>query len=230
MNPHNQRQPESLRLVTSEDGSHTLYVPGLNEHYHSVHGAIREAGHIFIDAGFRKINENNKSVQLLEVGFGTGLNALLTCLLAEEAAQEVNYTGIEAFPLMPKTTEQLNYTDIPDAAGIFRRICYSDWEKAARISKRFNLTKINCRIQDFTYENGPFNLVYFDAFSPDVQPEMWDSEVFMKLYENMEKGGLLLTYSCKGIVKRAMKSAGFTLEKLPGPPGKREFLRATKPG
>ena len=224
--------PERIELVTSGDGSHTLFVPKLNEHYHSTHGAIQESRHIFIEAGFLKAMERWDEINLLEVGFGTGLNALLTGLQTIHHKLMVNYTAIEAYPLMQNIFSLLNYDHLlpePEALLLYHQICYSGWNQPVALTSKFTLTKVKCMLQDFTFDQGSYNLVYFDAFSPDVQPELWTEDIFKNLYNNMSNGGLLITYSCKGIVKRALKSAGFSIEKLPGPPGKREILRAIKP-
>ena len=225
-------QPGKIELVISEDGSHTLYVPQLDEHYHSTHGAIQESRHIFIEAGLSKAAEEWNEINLLEVGFGTGLNALLTYLKTIHNNLQVNYNAIEAYPLNEDIFNQLNYGHLleePEASACFYEICLSEWNQPVRFTPNFKLTKVICLLQEFAFDRGPYNLVYFDAFSPEAQPEMWTEDIFRKLYNKMNPGGLLVTYSCKGSVKRAMKSAGFAIEKLAGPPGKREILRAIKP-
>jgi tRNA U34 5-methylaminomethyl-2-thiouridine-forming methyltransferase MnmC len=218
-------------LVISEDGSHTLFVPQLNEHYHSTHGAIQESRHIFIEAGLQKAVELNRKIKLLEVGFGTGLNALLTSLFAKRTGIEVDYIALEAYPLDKGILEQLNYCRLiedREATMLFDRISKSEWDQSLPLSANFTLLKVHKMLQDYPFNDGPVHLVYFDAFSPDVQPELWSEGIFKKLFDHMVIGGILVTYSCKGVVKRALKSAGFLIEKLPGPPGKREILRAIK--
>ncbi len=220
--------PET-RLKISDDGSHTLFVPGLNEHYHSTHGALQESRHVFIETGLKKSAEKNSSINLLEVGFGTGLNALLTMLEAKLLRLKINYMALEPFPLNPEIYNRLNYGPLLSAAGEFAAIHDSAWDFPASLSENFILEKRNGLLQDLLLIPGYFQLLYFDAFSPEVQPEMWTEQIFSKLFACLSPGGILVTYCCKGTVKRAMKSAGFSLEKLPGPPGKREILRATKP-
>jgi tRNA U34 5-methylaminomethyl-2-thiouridine-forming methyltransferase MnmC len=231
MKNFNSVDEEELQLVTSEDGSNTLFVPRLNEHYHSTYGAIQESKHIFIEAGLRKAMENHQKIHLLEVGFGTGLNAMLTYLFTFQNKVEIAYTGIEAYPLNQNIFSQLNYHHLLEATEsevCFREICFAEWDQSEILSENFKLTKLHNTIQDAQLQTNEFNLVYFDAFSPEAQPEMWTEDIFRKLFLSMDKGGILVTYCCKGIVKRALKSAGFQIEKLPGPPGKREILRALK--
>lgn len=208
------------------DGSATLYVPGLDEHYHSVKGARTESSHIFIGAGMK--HSAAAPLHILEIGFGTGLNAFLTLMEAKESGREVYYTGIELYPLEWETVERLNYSDDP----LFRAIHAAPWEEATEITSGFSLLK---RKTDFTLpeEGTPsqgFDVVYFDAFAPEKQPEMWSEALFSRLYSAMNTGGILTTYCSKGVIRRMLQQIGFTTERLPGPPGgKREILRATKP-
>ncbi|HBX53771.1 MAG: SAM-dependent methyltransferase [Bacteroidetes bacterium RIFOXYA12_FULL_35_11] len=221
----------SLELKITSDGSHTLYVPELNEHYHSIHGSIQESRHIFIDAGFNALTRNQKEIKILEIGFGTGLNALLTLQECSTKNSIVSYYGIEAHPLFPEIYSQLNYVSFLKQEGsenYFRMLHESAWEKQIKISENFYLTKIHRDLREYTPPVNEFDLIYFDAFGPDVQPELWSVEIFEKLYKSLKTGGILTTYSCKGNVKRALKSAGFLIEKLPGPPGKREIIRSLK--
>ena len=218
-------------LKLTADGSHTLFVPLINEHYHSVFGAIQESRHIFINAGLNALPENLPAINILEIGFGTGLNALLTCLEKRDSAPCIRYLALERYPLPIEMTSQLNYPDRlqhVNASDIFLELHIAEWNKWAAITEMFVLFKLSMDIHDFTPEKEMFDLVYFDAFGPEVQPEMWTPEVFGKMYMALNRGGILVTYSCKGMVKRNLKGAGFSLEKLPGPPGKREMLRATK--
>jgi len=222
---------DEIQLVTSEDGSHTLFLPLLNEHFHSTHGAIQESMHIFIDAGLRKAAETRNKINLLEVGFGTGLNALLTYLHMFQNDLEIEYLAIEAYPLPQNIFSRLNYPQLlqdTNAQECFRQISLAEWDRSLQLSGNFSLEKVNRKIEDISLKPGKFNLVYFDAFSPAAQPEMWTEDIFRKMFDSMDEGGILVTYCCKGIVKRAMKSAGFQIEKLHGPPGKREILRAIK--
>jgi tRNA U34 5-methylaminomethyl-2-thiouridine-forming methyltransferase MnmC len=221
-----------MKIILSGDGSHTLFVPELNEHYHSTHGAIRESLHIFIGAGLHRITDINSDISILEVGFGTGLNVLLTCLEPAVSNRKIHYVTFEPFPLENSLVKELNYhsrLDNPEAFLLFERIHQAEWNQVVAITESFSLSKINKRIQDVVTETDHYNLIYFDAFSPVVQPEMWTADVFQKLFQSLKAGGILVTYCCKGEVKRSLKLASFTLEKLSGPPGKREILRATKP-
>ncbi|MCK9398873.1 MAG: tRNA (5-methylaminomethyl-2-thiouridine)(34)-methyltransferase MnmD [Bacteroidales bacterium] len=213
------------------DGSHTLFVPELGEHYHSVFGAIAESRHIFIDAGFKNINKSIEPVEILEIGFGTGLNALLTCIETETMRCKVKYTTIELNPLQEDIYSLLNFADLityRDSREIFLRLHQLPWNEWTYLTKHFSLLKINSSLKDYQPAKGTFALVYFDAFGPDVQPEMWTKEVFNKIAFGLKKHGVLVTYSTKGTVKRNLSGAGFSFEKLPGPPGKREFLKAVK--
>ncbi|MBI5219315.1 MAG: tRNA (5-methylaminomethyl-2-thiouridine)(34)-methyltransferase MnmD [Bacteroidia bacterium] len=213
------------------DGSHTLYVPELNEHYHSTHGAIRESSHIFIHAGLKSIDISSDPINILEIGFGTGLNALLTFLEAKKNNQTIYYTGIEAHPLDRSVYEKLNYCSLIREAGlktIFLKLHEAEWDETECISEKFILEKIHRKIEDFIPDNNRYNIVYFDAFSPAVQPDIWTEEIFKKIAKSMLPGGILVSYSTKGDVKRALKASGFTIKKLPGPKGKREILRAVK--
>lgn len=217
-------------LITTEDGSHTLYMPDLNENYHSTFGAIQESNHVFIDKGFNGIIKSKKSIQIFEMGFGTGLNALLTLIEAEKQNVFVQYFAIEAYPLEDNILKQLNYGNIIEEGKyeeLFNKINNASWEKSDKLSPHFEIKKLNTSILEFVTAN-KFDLVYFDAFAPEVQPELWTEDIFRKLFSIMNPGGILVTYCCKGIVKRNMKTAGFNIEKLPGPPGKREMLRAQR--
>ncbi len=227
MDQHSRR----IEIRTTSDGSHTLYVPELNEHFHSVFGAVTESLHIFIHTGLRCLPEHTQPARILEVGFGTGLNALLTCLYAEENHSGISYSTVEKYPLPEKMALQLNYAGFLNsrqAENRYRKIIKAPWDEWVTVSRHFNLMKIDSDLFDCKSEPGVYDLVYFDAFGPDVQPELWSSGVFMMLHEWMKPGGILVTYSTKGAVKRNLKAAGFAIEKLPGPPGKREILRASK--
>jgi tRNA U34 5-methylaminomethyl-2-thiouridine-forming methyltransferase MnmC len=215
------------QLVTTSDGSHTIYVPELNEHYHSIHGAIQESTFIFINNGFDTCNAD--PMYIFEVGFGTGLNALLTAMKNRSCKREVFYNSIEKFPLDKETIRSLNYHYFVGKEGkdIFSSIHSSDWDIGTDIIKNFNLRKIK---GDLTEERltGKYDLIYFDAFGPDKQPEMWTKEIFDSIAAVTNKNGILVTYSAKGEVKRNLKSCGFEVTLLPGPPGKRQIIRAVK--
>lgn len=211
-------------IEQTSDGSATLYVPELNEHYHSVKGALTESEHIYIQMG---LNASQVSCpHVLEIGFGTGLNALLTQKEAERTKRSVTYTGIELYPLEWETVRALHYSD--DA--VFQTIHQANWEQNTIISPHFTLRKTKADFNQVDYgQIPPADVVYFDAFAPEKQPEIWTEELFRKLYRQMNNDGILTTYCAKGSVRRMLQQTGFSVERLPGPPGgKREILRARK--
>jgi len=214
-------------IIKTNDGSDTIFVPELNEHYHSVHGAVQESTFIFIKNGFDFCKAD--PLNIFEVGFGTGLNALLTALKTIGGTREVNYTSIEKYPLSQKIIRSLNHRDYAGENGksIYNLIHSSPWNIRINICKNFYLTKIK---GDFTTTpfSGKYDLIYFDAFGPDKQPEMWTREMFAGIASVTTKGGVLVTYSAKGEVKRNLMSCGFDVELLPGPPGKRQIIRGIK--
>lgn len=222
---------EKPELTTTADGSQTLFVPGLNEHYHSINGALQESELVFIQNGLLHLPQCLKEINLLEVGFGTGLNALLTTLEAKKQRRKINYVAIEPYPVDSELTENLNYPEViggTEAAGYFKKLHEAGWVYPAFLSDYFIISKIQARLEEIALQDAQFHLIYFDAFGPEVQPEMWTESVFEKLFKCLKPDGILVTYSCKGTVKRALKATGFTIEKLPGPAGKREVLRAIK--
>lgn len=211
-------------IEQTNDGSNTLFVPRLNEHYHSTKGALTESRHVFVETGMGKVTKD--AIRILEIGFGTGLNAFLTLLKAEERNIKIQYTTLELYPLEWNTVEKLNYADSP----VFEQIHQSVWGREAEITDYFTLLKLN---EDFTrYDfnsHEPFDVIYFDAFAPEKQPEMWSQPLFDLLYSVTTTGGVLTTYCAKGVIRRMLQQSGFMVERLPGPPGgKREILRATK--
>lgn len=212
----------------TEDGSHTLYMPELDEHYHSKFGAIQEAVHIYINAGLNHCKKEN--IKVLEAGFGTGLNTFLTYIEGENQQKNINYTSIELYPLEKEITENLNFPKAIEykLPEVFKAIHEAEWDTSQKISSHFELKKIQDDLTKHEFV-GPYDVVYYDAFAPEVQPELWSSEIFQKIYDTMSEGGILTTYCVKGIVKRAIKKCGFEITRLPGPPGKREILRAIKP-
>jgi len=215
------------QIVTTSDGSHTIYVPELDEHYHSIHGAVQESDFIFIKSGFEFCNAN--PLNILEVGFGTGLNALLTAIRSMKGKREVNYTSIEKYPIDEKTIISLNHYQFAGEAGkeIFNLIHSSPWNINVNICENFNLTKTE---GDLTIKppQGQYDLIYFDAFGPDKQPEMWTKEIFSSIASVTKTNGVFVTYSAKGEVKRNLRACGFEVSHLPGPPGKRQITRAVK--
>lgn len=240
MNTKNDEMQSAANFCLPEltaDGSYTLYVPRLDEHYHSVKGALTESQHIFIDMGLK--HSRALSPRILEIGLGTGLNAFLTLITAEETQREVHYTGIELYPPTEKMLQMLDYPRIvgkrheAEYAAIHR----APWGTDCRLSPWFTLHKVK---DDFvrlfalpdadSVATARYDLIYFDAFAPEKQPEMWEQSLFDSLFRVLNEGGILTTYCAKGVVRRMLQAAGFIVERLPGPPGgKREILRATKP-
>jgi len=214
-----------LRLTA--DGSPTLYVPELDETYHSMHGSIQEARHVFIENGLRFVATESKQVNILEVGFGTGLNALLTALYAKENAIRVNYVGLEAFPVEEAIWKEINYLTDAEARTLYTKIMAHPFGETISIELNFSLFKEAKLIQDWV-ANETFDLIYYDAFGPRAQAEMWELPIFEKLYSLLNVGGALVTYCAQGQFKRHLKSLGMRVENLPGPPGKREMTRGTK--
>ena len=215
-------------IIRTTDGSTTIYLPEWEEHYHSKHGAIQEAQHVFIKNGLSLFE--NKSVSILEIGFGTGLNGFITFLEAEKHQQQIDYIGVEAYPVSPEEVNGMNYVSELNADthnSVFVKMHAVDWEQKAIISEYFSLTK---RKQFFNEINdvATFDLIYFDAFGYRVQPELWSTEIFQKMHNALKPGGVLVTYAARGVVKRSMIEVGFAVEKLAGPPGKREMFRARK--
>ncbi len=212
-----------MQVITTKDQSFTLFSDLYQEHYHSVNGAVSESNHIYIDAGLRSLNHRN--IRIFEMGLGTGLNAYLTAVYAENQGIEVEYVAVEKHPL--EVDDFLQTVPKMERHELFTRIHQSDWGNKVQINKQMSLLKEVCDMTEYQHQN-QYHLVYYDAFSPDTQPELWTKEIFKSLYDAMFKGGVLVTYSVKGDVKRALKAAGFSIEKLPGPAGKREILRARK--
>lgn len=225
------------KIITTSDGSKTIQIEDWNEQYHSIHGALQEANHVFIKHGLLFFLESchpefvsgSHPVSIIEIGFGTGLNAFLTFLKAEELQQSINYNGIEAYPVKTEEIQQLNYVELisENHKVEFEKIHAVNWEEQHGITPNFKLKKQQKFFKDITAEN-EFDIVYFDAFGARVQPELWTEDIFKIMYNAMKDNGVLVTYSAKGSVRRAMQAVGFTVERLPGPPGKREMLRAQK--
>ncbi len=215
-------------LITS-DGSTTIHLPEWNEQYHSKHGAIQEAYHVFIHNGLSNFQDQTK-VSILEIGFGTGLNCFITFLEAEKRGLAINYTGVEAYPVEDNEIRKLNYvTELhaEDQQYIFDDLHSLAWEKKHHILTNFSLTKRKQFFENIKDVN-VYDLIYFDAFGARVQPELWTESMFERMYLALRQGGILVTYSAKGSVRRAMQKVGFEVEKLPGPPGKRHMLRGRR--
>jgi len=219
-------------IIITDDGSHTLKVEELNEHYHSTFGAVSESKHVFIEAGLHKVLEAKRNnISILEIGFGTALNALLTALYIDAQSPLIHYYGIEAYPLEEKLWRKLNYPHILSderAEELFKSLHQCKWGEPCEIMPGFTLHKINQKLQDYKQGEELVDLIFFDAFGPDVQPELWTPEIFKNIADNTSPGGILVTYSCKGSVRRALKEAGFAVEKIPGPKGKREMARGVR--
>ncbi len=214
-------------IIITSDGSTTIHLPEWNEQYHSKHGAIREAYHVFIKNGLKYVD--SEAISILEIGFGTGLNCFITLL---EADKKVDYVGVEAYPVANEEVEKLNYVAELEAEKkqeLFAKIHEVSWEEKHSITSDFSLTKRQQFFSEITDEN-QFDLIYFDAFGARVQPDLWTEAIFSSMFTALKSGGVLVTYSAKGSVRRAMQAVGFEVERLPGPPGKREMLRATKVG
>lgn len=220
---------DKIEFKITEDGSHTLYVEALDETYHSRHGAIQEALHVFIGAGLNYLNQSKISV--LEIGFGTGLNTFLTLLESKKRNIEIKYTALEKFPLGEEMIKRLNYNKVLGSSfeevDLFNLIHQVEWEGVKKITQQFKLNKISVDLANYQTDE-VFNVIYFDAFGPQVQSAMWTKSIFEKMYEVLVEGGILVTYCAKGSVKRTLKEVGFEVDSLPGPPGKREMTRARK--
>ena len=217
-----------MKLEQTADGSYTLYVPELDEHYHSVKGALTESQHIFIDMGLK--HSSVPSPRILEIGLGTGLNCLLTFIDSEETGREIHYKGIERYPLQEEDIRTLDYPTLIGKGhdNAYFAIHRAAWEKDVPLSSSFTLHKIEGDFTQYTFK-GKYDIIYFDAFAPEKQPEMWEQSLFDSLYHVLNDGGILTTYCAKGIVRRMLQASGVMVERLPGPPGgKREILRATK--
>ena len=214
-------------IIITSDGSTSINLPELNEQYHSKKGAIQEAYHVFIRMGLDLFSDK---VAVLEIGFGTGLNAYITFLESKRRDLVVNYTGVEAYPVIPEEIAGLNYVSQLDAENYrqaFVDFHSTEWEKKQAISGNFSLTKRKQLFNDIVDDN-THDLIYYDAFGSRVQPELWGEEIFEIMYRALKKDGVLVTYAAKGSARRAMIAVGFTVERLAGPPGKREMLRARK--
>jgi tRNA U34 5-methylaminomethyl-2-thiouridine-forming methyltransferase MnmC len=220
-------------LVITSDGSHTLFLPEVNEHYHSYHGAINESKHVFIKNGLDYYLSNNmiSPINILEIGMGTGLNVFLTFLYTvERLGVIIDYVALEPFPISVEFVPELNYIEKLNAKhhiDTFNLIHSSEFNKKIKLYNQFTLTKKSDTLQDSPNDQA-IDIIFFDAFAPRVQPELWTKEVFDKLYSFLKPGGILVTYCAKGEVKRTLKASGFKVESLPGPPGKREMVRAVK--
>ncbi|MGC4234965.1 MAG: tRNA (5-methylaminomethyl-2-thiouridine)(34)-methyltransferase MnmD [Niabella sp.] len=219
-------------IIETGDGSHTLKLAGEKITFHSDRGAIQESQHVFVKTGFDYFIQKavpEKPVAVFEVGFGTGLNTLLTAIAATQKCKEVVYYAIDRYPLPVEIYAKLNYPDLLKASSLYKAIMQAGWEELLPVTPFFNLQKINDDLSSYTFDR-QFDIIYFDAFAPEDQKEMWTETIYGKMYDALHPGGLLVTYCSKGNVRRALTQAGFMVEKLPGPPGKREIIRANKSG
>jgi tRNA U34 5-methylaminomethyl-2-thiouridine-forming methyltransferase MnmC len=215
-------------IIQTSDGSTTIHIPEWKESYHSKHGAIQEANHVFIKNGLSLFE--GKDIAIMEIGFGTGLNAFITFLESSKLKQNIDYVGVEAYPVSNEELAAMNYVaelGVTSQQSIFDIMHQSNWEEKCIIDGHFDLTKRKQFFDDIIDENY-FDLIYFDAFGYHVQPDLWSTEIFRKMYSALKDNGVLVTYAARGVVKRSMIEVGFTVEKLAGPPGKREMFRATK--
>ncbi|MGD1844506.1 MAG: tRNA (5-methylaminomethyl-2-thiouridine)(34)-methyltransferase MnmD [Salibacteraceae bacterium] len=215
------------QIVTTSDGSHSLYVPELDEHYHSTHGAVQEARHVFIAMGLDYFPAD-QDLRLLEVGLGTGLNLWLTLMASAQRKGKIHYHGIEAFPLTLEEAQALNYPEVlQQPREIFLQLHATAWETPVDLAPQLELLKQKALLQDVEFTQ-TYDIVYFDAFAPNRQPEMWKMAMLQKMCEALKPGGVWVTYCAKGQLRRDLKALGLQVERLPGPPGKREMIRATK--
>jgi len=220
------------KIVLTDDGSSSIFSAEVNQYYHSHFGALQESMHIFIESGLcSDMLSHLEHISILEIGFGTGLNALLTYFKAKELHKKTYYEALELYPLISQEVEELNYPAILPysfATKVFTTLHHAPWHTKQIISENFTLQKRQTSAVNANYTPNTFDLVYFDAFSPEAQPELWTKEVFESIYAAMKNGGILLTYCTKGSVKNTLKEIGFQIKKLPGPIGKREILRGFK--
>jgi tRNA U34 5-methylaminomethyl-2-thiouridine-forming methyltransferase MnmC len=219
-------------IIVTADGSKTIHMPDWNENYHSSHGALQEARHVFIKYGLEHF-QNQSSVSIVEIGFGTGLNAILSCEYAQKNNQQITYDGIEAYPVSSAEIAELAYDSLFDASEIkssYRLMHEVSWDEYQKIAAFFSITKMHQKLENFQFETEKYDLVFFDAFGPRTQEDMWQLAHFTKIYAALKPAGCLVTYCAKGQVKRDLRAAGFEVEALPGPPGKREMTRAWKRG
>lgn len=228
------RKEEDHLLKITADGTPTIQSKIYNTEFHSMHGALNESLYVYLDKGLRYYHENNpkKNIKVLEYGFGTGLNALLTADLAHENLI-INYHSLELFPLSVDT--YLNYSellweksDVPYNKELFNQLHVAEWEKNVSISPHFTLFKQKCDFREFRPES-TFDVVFYDAFGPGTQPELWGKDIFERIFQAMSSGGVLTTFCVQGAFRRMLSAVGFEWKKLPGPPGKREMLRVLKP-
>lgn len=219
-------------IITTDDGSKTIKIEEWNEHYHSTHGAIQESMHVYIQAGLDYFSSRNQpeSITVLEAGFGTGLNALLSYLWSEKSKIKIDYLGIEAYPISKEEIESLEYYKIIDGdnvKSVYDNLHQADWEQWSEISSFFRLKKQKLFFSDLEVQNQA-DVIFYDAFGPRVQPELWEKSIFQKFYDALKPNGVFVTYCVKGTARRALQEIGFEVDIIEGPPGKRHMMRALK--
>lgn len=217
-------------IINTADGSHSLLSEQFGVTYHSKHGAIQETQHVFIDAGLLPKAASTKNLAVLEIGFGSGLNVFMTYLLAEQQGLNIDLVTYENYPISIEKANNLNYPEQLDAkaaAHLFHELHTHPWNQKIQLAPFFSFEKIQKDFQTIDYQN-KFDVIYFDAFAPNAQPELWEEELLASMFKALKKDGVLTTYCAKGVVKRTLKSVGFEIEAIPGPPGKREMTRAWK--
>jgi tRNA U34 5-methylaminomethyl-2-thiouridine-forming methyltransferase MnmC len=222
-------QPMKREIIQTADGSNTIYIPDMDENYHSSHGALQEALHVFIKNGL-DLKKNLQQIDIFEMGFGTGLNALLTFIEAEKGEQQISYKGIEAYPVEQELIQVIRYQDLVNEkyhAG-FQQMHELSWNEPHELTSNFTFKKIHAKIEEYQIEEESVDLVFYDAFGPRAQEAMWHPRIFKKMYDMLKPTGIFVTYCAKGQVKRDLKALGFTIEAVPGPPGKREMTLAHK--
>jgi len=218
------------KIINTDDNSHTIQINNSSVTFHSTKGAIQESNHVFITTGLKwyaKKFPDNTNIRIFEVGFGTGLNALLTAIFAKNFVLNIDYQSIDLFPLSKEVYNKLNFAQILAEEKLYSKIMTATWDEEIQITDLFKLLKINTDFQSFIPRDS-FDIVYFDAFAPEDQPELWTEKVFEKVFHFLNKDGVLVTYCSKSIIQKRLKYVGFSLEKLQGPPGKREIIRAIK--
>jgi tRNA U34 5-methylaminomethyl-2-thiouridine-forming methyltransferase MnmC len=219
-------------IITSEDGSDTLSIPEMNETYHSIHGALTESRHVFIAMGIDKLPKSQKRINIFEVGFGTGLNAMTTLeWLQSNPEKKINYDSIEAYPVSIDIIEKLNYAslfDFSSSVDLYSKIHQANWDESLAVSDNFELLKVHEKLQNHSLSDNYYDCIYFDAFAPNKQEEMWDVKILEACYAALSTGGRFVTYCAKGQLKRDLKAIGFVVEMVAGPPGKREMTTAIK--
>ena len=213
-------------VIETADGSKTLFIPDMNEQYHSVNGALTESEYVFLKQGY--LHHKSKTPVVFEVGFGTGLNALVTALKAAEQKRKTRFISIEKYPLSDIELKELEYDKLISqaAADLFTKIHEAKWNEEEKITEDFSILKIEADLKTFSFDNLPqFDLIYFDAFAPDKQPDLWSAQIFENIYKASNTKAVFVTYCAKGVIRRQLEATGFAVERLPGPPGKRQMMR-----